>query len=322
MYKIIKDYSWHSFNKNIGFTRLIYAMPFLINLMSKIAYCFYVYFIFLLYLFNKFLKFYSNFLDIIYKDALGKRLGLLFENELREKSMLWSMWYLTYNEFQILFKNLYSFNLYLNFSANGYLGIELDDNDDFLLVQCFHHSSNLEYAYATFPTIIIIYILVPSLFLLYSLDENLDPKLTIKVVGHQWFWNYEYESYIENLSGEFILYNDSFDSVLIQDRDLQFGSKRLLEVDKRLILPINVTLRFVITSTDVLHSWSIPEMGIKVDAVPGRLNQFVSLINRPGIFYGQCSELCGVAHGFMPIVIHAIPYENFLIYLNDKQLNK
>jgi cytochrome c oxidase subunit 2 len=216
-----------------------------------------------------------------------------------------------------LFNNYSFIYLYASYPAYGYLDLELDSNDDFLTVQSFKHSSRLEYVFAAFPTIIIIYILVPSLFLLYSLDEDLDPKMTIKVIGHQWFWNYEYELYADDLNGTFVLYNDSFDSVLVQESELKFGAKRLLEVDKRLVLPINVTLRFVITSTDVLHSWSIPEMGIKVDAVPGRLNQFISLINRPGIFYGQCSELCGVAHGFMPIVIHAVPYEIFLDYLNS-----
>jgi len=112
-------------------------------------------------------------------------------------------------------------------------------------------------------------------------------------------------------AGTFVAYNRSFDSVLIQEGELKLGTKRLLEVDKRLILPIDVTLRLVVTSTDVLHSWSVPEMGIKVDAVPGRLNQFITLICRPGIFYGQCSELCGVAHGFMPIVVHAVPFDSF-----------
>jgi heme/copper-type cytochrome/quinol oxidase subunit 2 len=102
-----------------------------------------------------------------------------------------------------------------------------------------------------------------------------------------------------------------FDSYLILEEDLPFGTKRLLEVNRRVVLPINVTLRFLVTSGDVLHSWAIPEMGIKVDAVPGRLNQFLTLIRKPGIFYGQCSELCGVAHGFMPIVIHAVSYEEF-----------
>jgi cytochrome c oxidase subunit 2 len=84
-------------------------------------------------------------------------------------------------------------------------------------------------------------------------------------------------------------------------------------VDKRLVIPANVFIRFVITSTDVLHSWAVPQLGIKSDAVPGRLNQFLAFVTYPGVFYGQCSELCGVAHGFMPTVVHAVPYKNFLI---------
>jgi heme/copper-type cytochrome/quinol oxidase subunit 2 len=102
---------------------------------------------------------------------------------------------------------------------------------------------------------------------------------------------------------------------MVSEEDLRLGEKRLLEVNNRLILPTDVTLRFVISSADVLHSWSIPEMGIKMDAVPGRLNQFITLICKPGIYYGQCSELCGVAHGFMPIVVHAVPYDVFIKYL-------
>lgn len=106
-----------------------------------------------------------------------------------------------------------------------------------------------------------------------------------------------------------------FESVLVQEADLMVGQKRLLEVDKRLVIPLNLTVRFIITSYDVLHAWSVPELGIKIDAVPGRLNQFVTLAIKPGLYYGQCSELCGVAHGFMPIVVQVVPYDDFLTYL-------
>jgi len=193
-----------------------------------------------------------------------------------------------------------------NFTNNG--EFFYDDYSQLLTTHSFRHSTFLEFVWASFPTVIIILILIPSLFLLYSLDEDFYPKFTLKVMGHQWFWTYEYSDWVELSSGDLKRVDIKFDSCLILESDLAIGAKRLLEVDKRVVLPINVTLRFLITSGDVLHSWSVPEMGIKVDAVPGRLNQFLTLIRRPGIFYGQCSELCGVAHGFMPIVIQAVPF--------------
>lgn len=98
---------------------------------------------------------------------------------------------------------------------------------------------------------------------------------------------------------------------MVLEQDLVIGSRRLLEVSNRVVLPTNIVIRFLITSGDVLHSWSVPEMGIKVDAVPGRLNECLGFLLRPGIFYGQCSELCGVAHGFMPIVVHAVAPKEF-----------
>jgi len=102
---------------------------------------------------------------------------------------------------------------------------------------------------------------------------------------------------------------------LVTFDNLEFGTKRLLEVNNRLVLPINVTLRFLVTAGDVLHSWAVPELGIKIDAVPGRLNQFLAFITRPGVFYGQCSEICGADHGFMPIVIVGVSYDVFVDYL-------
>jgi len=178
--------------------------------------------------------------------------------------------------------------------------------NSFLTVQKFNHSTAFEFVWAAFPTTIIILILVPSMLLLYSLDEDLDPKLTIKVIGHQWFWSYEFDNWLELENGDFIYMSYDFDSSLVAEDYLNIGDKRLLEVDKPLIVPVNMTLRFLITSADVLHAWAVPELGIKIDAVPGRLSQYLSLIRRPGFFYGQCSEICGVAHGFMPIVILAV----------------
>lgn len=191
----------------------------------------------------------------------------------------------------------------------------------------------LEYAWCVFPTVILGLIVWPSFNLLYSLDPALDPFINIKVVGHQWYWTYQIrfnyflvgdgvnnDTKLEDITDEWVYRNKKqakqvFDSTIVQEEDLEFGTHRLYEVDRRLNLPIGVPIRFVITSADVLHSWSLPSIGVKVDAVPGRLNQYVTIIKRPGVFYGQCSELCGPGHGFMPIAVKAVPYNEFMKYL-------
>lgn len=174
----------------------------------------------------------------------------------------------------------------------------------FLDIQKFHHSTYFEFVCASFPSLIILLILIPSTLLLYSLDEELEPLITYKVIGHQWYWSYEFSNwfFFDN-SWKKVSYN--FDSSMLTEDNLDFGGKRVLDVDKPLFVPINVPLRFLITSADVLHAWAVPELGIKIDATPGRLSHYLVLIRRPGLFYGQCSELCGIAHGFMPIVIKA-----------------
>lgn len=192
---------------------------------------------------------------------------------------------------------------------------------DIFLVNQFKHSGIFEAVWAAFPTIIIICILIPSLILLYSFEDILNPKMTVKVIGNQWYWTYEFDNWITTKNEEgvnksnYISY--AFDSRIIRENDLIFGTKRLLEVDNRLVLPVNVTTRFLISSTDVLHSFAMPELGFKVDATPGRLNQILVYISRPGIYYGQCSELCGADHGFMPIVIQSITPKKYLEYLEN-----
>jgi len=165
---------------------------------------------------------------------------------------------------------------------------------DYLTLTNLIHGTLLEVIWTMTPSIILILIALPSFALLYSVDEILSPEFTIKVVGHQWYWSYE----INN--------SQSFDSYFVPLSQLEIGDLRLLEVDHRLICPTNTHLRFLITSTDVLHSFAVPSLGVKVDAVPGRINQISVYINRPGIFYGQCSELCGSSHALMPIVIQSI----------------
>lgn len=166
------------------------------------------------------------------------------------------------------------------------------------------HESTFEVVWTIVPGLILILLAVPSLKLLYSLDFLIfeyEPIITIKVIGHQWFWSYEYLVFSDVDFLQFDIIN--FDSYLISEDELNPNGLRLLEVDNPLMVPGNAYIRFIITSVDVLHSWAIPSLGVKVDAVPGRLNQMLTFIKRPGDFYGQCSEICGVNHGFMPIRI-------------------
>jgi len=136
----------------------------------------------------------------------------------------------------------------------------------------------------------------------------IDPALTLKVVGHQWYWSYEFSDYVTLDGGE----NLDFDSYMLALGDLTLGNLRLLEVDNRVVLPINTHIRIIVTAADVLHSWAIPSFGLKVDACPGRLNQTSLFIKREGTYYGQCSEICGVNHGFMPIVVKAVDLDSYV----------
>jgi len=344
MYVIIRDFTWNNFNRSIGFFRFLRGFSWVIAFLGFLSF-FWLIINFILRAIisgivysldrlhgidvemNKYMFIKGDFCYDILEDDLVDNSNDYITFIVRGHFVF--PWFVTKLSFKDYVRSFFSYtfnSLIIDLDPKGYSEYIRDEwyagEDDFLLVEGFRHSTILEYVYAAFPTIIIVYILVPSLFLLYSLDEDLDPKLTIKVIGHQWYWNYEYEISVNAFDGKFHSHQRSFDSVLIQEDDLKFGTKRLLEVDKRLVLPINVTLRILITSTDVLHSWSVPEMGIKMDAVPGRLNQFITLINRPGVFYGQCSELCGVAHGFMPIVVHAVPYEIFLVHLGEYKVPK
>jgi len=177
----------------------------------------------------------------------------------------------------------------------------------------FNHSSFLEIIWTIFPAVILAFIALPSFNLLYSLDELVKTSLTLKVIGHQWYWTYEYSNFLLfNVPlAVFLPYYISFDSYLIDIEDLVFGSFRLLEVDNRTILPTQTHIKVLVTSTDVLHSWAIPSFGIKVDACPGRLSQTSLFLKREGTYYGQCSEICGVNHGFMPIVVRSVDSTTF-----------
>nr|YP_010947230.1 cytochrome c oxidase subunit II [Oberthueria yandu]YP_010947399.1 cytochrome c oxidase subunit II [Oberthueria caeca]WGO62232.1 cytochrome c oxidase subunit II [Oberthueria yandu]WGO62440.1 cytochrome c oxidase subunit II [Oberthueria caeca] len=165
----------------------------------------------------------------------------------------------------------------------------------------------IELIWTILPAITLIFIALPSLRLLYLLDELNNPLITLKTIGHQWYWSYEYSDF----------HNIEFDSYMIPTNELPNNNFRLLDVDNRIILPMNNQIRIMVTATDVIHSWTIPSLGIKVDANPGRLNQTNFFINRPGIFYGQCSEICGANHSFMPIVIESISIKNFINWINN-----
>lgn len=177
------------------------------------------------------------------------------------------------------------------------------------------HAPILEIIWTLIPAIILIFVAIPSFSLLYSMDEIIEPLLTIKIIGHQWYWSYEFldpnivfQLYVESMPNKISDYKPlevtcSFDSYLLSEDLLIDQSKRLLDVDNKLYLPVETNIRLLITAADVLHSWAVPALGIKLDACPGRLNQTSLYIRRPGTFYGQCSEICGVNHGFMPIAV-------------------
>nr|BAM74801.1 cytochrome c oxidase subunit II [Centrobranchus choerocephalus] len=162
-------------------------------------------------------------------------------------------------------------------------------------------SQEIEIIWTVLPAVILILIALPSLRILYLMDEIDDPHLTIKAVGHQWYWSYEYTDY-QDLG---------FDAYMLPTQDLLPGQFRLLETDHRVAVPVESPIRILVSAEDVLHSWALPALGVKVDAVPGRLNQTAFLASRPGVFYGQCSEICGANHSFMPIVVEAVPLEHF-----------
>nr|YP_010292299.1 cytochrome c oxidase subunit II [Poecilobdella javanica]ULO25923.1 cytochrome c oxidase subunit 2 [Poecilobdella javanica] len=160
----------------------------------------------------------------------------------------------------------------------------------------------IETIWTVVPAIILVLMAIPSIQILYMMDEIVEPKLTIKVVGHQWYWSYQY--------GDFPMIE--FDSYMVPSSELNLNDYRLLEVDNRLILPMLQEIRMVVSASDVIHSWAVPSLGVKVDAVPGRLNQISIFIMKPGIYYGQCSEICGINHSFMPICIESINVKDFI----------
>nr|YP_010934899.1 cytochrome c oxidase subunit II [Tassonia gloriae]WKV28890.1 cytochrome c oxidase subunit II [Tassonia gloriae] len=163
----------------------------------------------------------------------------------------------------------------------------------------------VEIIWTVVPIFFLLFLIFPSLKILYLSDEVLNPFMSVKVLGHQWYWSYEY--------GDFE--NVEFDSFMINE--FQVFSFRLLDVDNRMVVPKNLNLRMLVGSLDVIHSFTIPSAGVKIDAVPGRINQISMNMNRVGLYYGQCSEICGVNHSFMPIVMEVTNMVNFLGWVNS-----
>nr|YP_009971801.1 cytochrome c oxidase subunit II [Chrysocoris stollii]QNH68688.1 cytochrome c oxidase subunit 2 [Chrysocoris stollii] len=163
----------------------------------------------------------------------------------------------------------------------------------------------IELIWTMLPAITLIFIALPSLRLLYMMDEINNPMITLKVIGHQWYWKYEYSDFQDV----------EFDSYMLPSNEMESSNFRLLDVDNRTMLPMNSQIRVLVTAADVIHSWAVPALGIKIDAVPGRLNQGTINIERPGIMYGQCSEICGANHSFMPIVVESTTMKNFISWL-------
>nr|YP_010923082.1 cytochrome c oxidase subunit II [Nysius inconspicuus]WJZ45485.1 cytochrome c oxidase subunit 2 [Nysius inconspicuus] len=186
----------------------------------------------------------------------------------------------------------------------AYIMISMTSNK--LINRFLLEEQTVEFIWTLMPAIILMFIALPSLHILYLIDEMNNPNLTLKVIGHQWYWSYEYSDFK----------NVEFDSYMKPTNELNNNEFRLLEVDNRVILPFNKQIRVLVTAADVLHSWAMPSLGIKIDATPGRLNQGSIKINRPGIMFGQCSEICGANHSFMPIVIESVPMKNFLKWIN------
>nr|YP_009918989.1 cytochrome c oxidase subunit II [Elodes minuta]YP_010385128.1 cytochrome c oxidase subunit II [Elodes marginata]ARH53846.1 cytochrome c oxidase subunit 2 [Elodes minuta]QMP96569.1 cytochrome c oxidase subunit II [Elodes minuta]UPL65138.1 cytochrome c oxidase subunit II [Elodes marginata] len=187
----------------------------------------------------------------------------------------------------------------------GYLMLTLffnKYNNRFLL-----EGQKIEIIWTILPAITLIFIALPSLRLLYLLDEINNPMMTLKTIGHQWYWSYEYSDF-NNLE---------FDSYMIPINEMSPSNFRLLDVDNRVVLPFNTQIRLLVSAADVLHSWTIPSLGVKIDATPGRLNQVSFIMSRSGLFFGQCSEICGSNHSFMPITIESVSINSFIKWMSS-----
>nr|YP_010478304.1 cytochrome c oxidase subunit II [Nesophrosyne sp. 126 GMB-2012]UVI59748.1 cytochrome c oxidase subunit II [Nesophrosyne sp. 126 GMB-2012] len=168
-------------------------------------------------------------------------------------------------------------------------------------------SQMIELVWTILPAAMLITIALPSLKILYLLEEINKPMISMKAIGHQWYWSYEFSDFK----------NIEFDSYMKNTKSLNDNEYRLLEVDNRIVLPFNTKTRILVTSLDVIHSWTVPALGIKVDGTPGRINQGSIMMSRPGVYYGQCSEICGANHSFMPIMIESVNMKSFMTWIKN-----
>ena len=168
--------------------------------------------------------------------------------------------------------------------------------------QTFTHKPVIEVLWTVIPVIVLVAIAIPSFRLLYFMDRTSEAEMTIKAIGHQWYWTYEYPDLGEDIS---------FDAVMLQEDELEEGQLRLLETDETVVVPVDTNIRLLVTADDVIHAWTIPSFGIKIDAIPGRVNEGWFRVDAEGTYYGQCSELCGRDHGFMPIRVEAVSKEAY-----------
>jgi len=171
------------------------------------------------------------------------------------------------------------------------------------------HNVTVEILWTLIPCLILIVMAVPSFKILYKQDTIPKADLTIKAVGYQWYWGYEYPD--ENII---------FDSYMIEEKDLKADQPRLLTVDHEVVVPVNKVIKVLITANDVLHAWALPSFGVKRDAVPGRINETWFKAEKEGTYYGQCSELCGIKHAFMPITVKVVSEENYQEWLSEARV--
>nr|YP_010591417.1 cytochrome c oxidase subunit II [Stethoconus japonicus]UFQ24456.1 cytochrome c oxidase subunit II [Stethoconus japonicus] len=165
----------------------------------------------------------------------------------------------------------------------------------------------IELIWTLMPTITLLFIALPSLKILYLMDEISEPAMTIKAIGHQWYWTYEYSD----------MKNIEMESYMKPSNMMEESEFRLMDVDNRMVMPMKSSIRILVTSADVIHSWTIPSLGVKIDGTPGRLNQGSIYMKRPSIMFGQCSEICGANHSFMPIVLESISMKQFMNWISN-----
>ena len=213
-----------------------------------------------------------------------------------------------------LHNNIFFYLAIIMFSVSWiFVSIIINFAGSYVSNKYINHGTLVELIWTITPALILILIAFPSFKLLYLMDEVIDPALVIYGEGHQWYWSYEYPDFI-NTEGDTI----GFDSYIIPESDLEIGKLRMLEVDNRVIIPELTHTRFVVSGSDVIHSYACPSLGIKCDAYPGRLNQSSVYLNREGTYFGQCSELCGILHSSMPISIQSVSLPKFLYWIYDQ----